>query len=589
MPSLHRIVPFVIAVVLTPPLLSCDSTTSPGPAPGVPGEPVVTREHPDPPHRVNDIWAYADTLAYMVGDLGMLRRFDGARWHDVDTGQTRHLQAAWGSGPEDVYAGGYDGLVHFDGTSWRDVTPRTAAIVFDIWGSSASDVYACGNGMYHFDGSEWTATDSFEPNALNAVFGTGPDDVYAGWAQGGLYHYDGAGWTPVDGAADWEVRSIWAGSPDDVWVGLGGYGVAHFDGTTWDDHHPAPGVVTDLTGSGGAVYAAGFGRLHRWTGSVWSLEFDFRALVPDMNLSAIEATAAGGVWAGGGVYDAGFVGLEKDGVLVTQPGTVTLKPLNGACVGRRGEGDYAVGYDGLLRRRDGHWRRIEVPGPSSPYRVCETRDGVYVLAGSDVVLYRDGAWTPVQGSESTLYRDITGTDHSVWAVSGDGVHRIGGASSQLVFPQRSLLVIAADEYGHALALGYDGELVAAHTQRGGWALERPALDILPQYAVPYGPDAFLVSGRLQERSRYGVWKVEGTTWADVTPPGTAVTALGGNGDVGWFAADQTGGLLRFAGGAWTPVDSPFRPGSIRGISRSPGPAVYAVGAGGAIARIVPAP
>ncbi len=118
------------------------------------------------------------------GASGIVRRFDGDAWADVDTG----IEA---TGPH-----------------------------FKVWGSSDSDVFVVGESgaVRHWDGAAWTAMDSSVQDRLLTVHGRGPDDVYAVGGQGlaVAVHYDGKRWSSLL-AADSELPGL-----NGVWAGAGG-------------------------------------------------------------------------------------------------------------------------------------------------------------------------------------------------------------------------------------------------------------------------------------------------------------------------------------------------------------------------------
>jgi len=46
------------------------------------------------------------------------------------------LRDVWGSGPNDVFAVGFDGtIVHYNGQSWQRKTSDTSAGLRSVWGS----------------------------------------------------------------------------------------------------------------------------------------------------------------------------------------------------------------------------------------------------------------------------------------------------------------------------------------------------------------------------------------------------------------------------------------------------------------------
>ena len=127
------------------------------------------------------------------------------QWHDARSG------AAWGSGPDDVWAVGHGGtILHWNGVVWATVP----------------------SGITHWIGGVW---------------GTGPDDVWAvGFSEttgtGSIVHWNGAVLDDRHRQREGLRFGVWAAAPADAWVvGAGARGgtVAHWDGTRWSPFRSA--------------------------------------------------------------------------------------------------------------------------------------------------------------------------------------------------------------------------------------------------------------------------------------------------------------------------------------------------------------
>jgi hypothetical protein len=94
----------------------------------------------------------------------VIAHYDGANWTTVAVQPpAADLQAVWGSGPDDVYAGGYvagsgsatnGALLHKGATGWSAVATPPVGGILGIGGSSADDVFAVGVGgsILHYTG-----------------------------------------------------------------------------------------------------------------------------------------------------------------------------------------------------------------------------------------------------------------------------------------------------------------------------------------------------------------------------------------------------------------------------------------------------
>jgi len=64
-----------------------------------------------------------------------------------------------GSGPNDVWAVGWDGtILHFDGAAWSSMPSGTTDPLQAVRGTAANDVWIVGQGgsILHWDGATWS-------------------------------------------------------------------------------------------------------------------------------------------------------------------------------------------------------------------------------------------------------------------------------------------------------------------------------------------------------------------------------------------------------------------------------------------------
>jgi hypothetical protein len=147
-----------------------------------------------------DVWGTSASNVYLVGDFqpgdgndeGIILHFDGSSWTETRYGSDGlHLKAAWGTGPNDIFAVGDEGtILHFTGAGWVPMpTPITKA-VHEIWGSSPSDIVAvAARGIIlHYDGTHWVQMLSPTDRDLFGVWGSGPGNVFATGVLGVILH-----------------------------------------------------------------------------------------------------------------------------------------------------------------------------------------------------------------------------------------------------------------------------------------------------------------------------------------------------------------------------------------------------------------
>jgi hypothetical protein len=276
--------------------------------------------------------------------------------------------------PNDVWAVGAYGntttvaeqlIQHWNGQSWTLVaTPALATTLNELMAVSAvsaNDVWAVGSGdgfglIEHWDGTSWSVVPHPNPGIGNRFFGVAAiasDDVWAVGYQGGadglsqtlVERWDGDSWSVVPSpnvpnqhntlfavTAVPGSNELWAVGRADPSTPL----ILHWNGTQWSIvPGPSSGTVPLLYGvtaiSTNDVWAAGwtsFGgsgpdtlTLH-WNGSTWSV-------VPSPNPSAtynylwaIDASAAGNVWA---VGDFNAPGGHQQNLLLRWNGTTWVQ------------------------------------------------------------------------------------------------------------------------------------------------------------------------------------------------------------------------------------------------------------------------
>ncbi|NLI55798.1 hypothetical protein GX420_02250 [bacterium] len=139
------------------------------------------------------VWGSGPNDVFIVGDDGVILHYNGTSWSSMDSGTTNYLLSVWGNGPNDVFAIGYAGtILHYNGTSWSSMDSGTINTSLGVWGSASNDVYTVGytGAILHYNGTSWSSMDSGTINDLYAVWGSGPNDIFAIGASGTILHYE---------------------------------------------------------------------------------------------------------------------------------------------------------------------------------------------------------------------------------------------------------------------------------------------------------------------------------------------------------------------------------------------------------------
>lgn len=164
--------------------------------------------HTDVPaeHMLVDVWGDGQGIVWAISELGAgtedergsILRWDGKSWGVHSPSKTK-LAAIWGSGPNDLWAGGIAGLLHGDGTAWTTADLGEADIeVADIGGSSTSGTWVVGRSA---------TAESAPARAFRRAPGS------AVWERVQIEPLDGH--PQVDG---FSLRNVWLGGNGDVFV-----------------------------------------------------------------------------------------------------------------------------------------------------------------------------------------------------------------------------------------------------------------------------------------------------------------------------------------------------------------------------------
>lgn len=201
--------------------------------PGPQGSPVTAA-------RLSALWGSGPNDVWAGGEAGALLHFDGNKWSSVPSGVGEAIDALWGSAPNNVWAVGTSGaILRYRQGGWEQWPQKTTQELVSVWGSSSSSVWAVGRSgtILHFDGQDWRLSpeSGLVTSALRSVHGSGPDDVWAVGNEGTILHYDGRAFTVHPSTGVLTVESFGAvrvlGSTE-VWI-TGAPGFFRYDGRVW--------------------------------------------------------------------------------------------------------------------------------------------------------------------------------------------------------------------------------------------------------------------------------------------------------------------------------------------------------------------
>ncbi|NOX86312.1 MAG: T9SS type A sorting domain-containing protein [Chlorobi bacterium] len=241
-----------------------------------------------------------DNHAWIVGEGGLIKFYDGVSWSDQDGGTTENLNSAFFISADNGYAVGDNGtVIHFDGTAWSPVDAGTTNDLNFIYFPDPDNGWAVGSSgsVLNYSSGTWTESTPGSKE-LFGVFALSTTNVWACGAGKIVMHFDGTGWTSEEvGTKD--HYAIWFTDANNGWV-VGKSGkISYFNGTEWSDQKS--GVNKDLyavsfNGSNG--FAVGkSGTILQYLGA-WQQN----ASLSEDNLNAVSLNGSAGIIAGNGGY-----------------------------------------------------------------------------------------------------------------------------------------------------------------------------------------------------------------------------------------------------------------------------------------------
>ncbi|MFA5367277.1 MAG: hypothetical protein WC333_05315 [Dehalococcoidia bacterium] len=231
-------------------------------------------------------------------------RADG--WTLMDTSslpsQSLNLFGIWGSSATDVFAVGYDVILHYDGTNWT--LWQSGCELYDIWGTASNNIYAVGTGgkILYYDGYSWQEMGSGTGEDLLGIWGTSPNNLYAVGTHGTILNYNGVdSWQTISGGNQQILYGIWGSAYNNIYIvgasnsskGL----ILHYNGTAWSETETSTNPLKGIWGSYAAnIYAVGDdGTILQYTGSNWNP----RTSGTTYNLNDIWGTSSSNIYAVG--------------------------------------------------------------------------------------------------------------------------------------------------------------------------------------------------------------------------------------------------------------------------------------------------
>jgi hypothetical protein len=408
---------------------------------------------------LNAVWGSSPTSVWATGNAGTILSWDGAHWHDVRSGTTRHLNGVWGSGPTDVWAVGNGGaLLHYDGTAWATFSSPTTSDLHAVWASGPQDAWAVGaqSSILHWTG-QWIAQTnpgSF-PTDVTFVWGASKSDV---WFAGlsGIIRWKDQAWVTIPPLPDAGVHitALGGSGPDNV-IATGADAAGNIYVYVWNDtswgriyQTVGPPITSIAARSANAIWACSANLVLNFNGAAWKTQY-----AKGLDLRAIWQSADSGGWAVG----VGGEMVRYDGTAWSEPAAerrltfTDIWPVAGGAVpvatdsgtqpdGAAGDGGardgglpdrggpslWVSGFDptavahhggAVWRGQGGFWDTVSI-GDVGPLWSVWANDASSTWAAGEALLHGDASGAPWASSGAAMtYRKIRGSSAtSIWSV-----------------------------------------------------------------------------------------------------------------------------------------------------------------------------
>ena len=230
---------------------------------------------------VRSAWASKEASIWLVGERGLVLRFNGSDYVPVLAPTDRDLNGVAGEGKTVVVVGATGTVLRYDGTAWADLAPPVTVDLYGVGVVSADDLYVAGakGTLLHYVSGKWVEEHPGTQYDLLGVHASKVGGISVVGQSGTLFELKGTVWiqSQIAGPAS-HMRSIWR-SPDGKVFAVGSRGaVAVFDGIVWklavtNDTYDPPRDLYGVFGfAGDEVYAVGDkGAILKHDGKKWTL------------------------------------------------------------------------------------------------------------------------------------------------------------------------------------------------------------------------------------------------------------------------------------------------------------------------------
>jgi hypothetical protein len=525
-------------------------------------------EHPLPQgNTLRAAWRAADGgFLWVVGDRGVLLRYNGVEWSNGRSGVRADLFALSGTGPDDVWAAGDAGvLLHFNGKQWSTVIqPSKRYSIHGLW-ASPGEVVGVGRktsgeplvvSYFPLDGGLNDAM-LLGTGALEAVSEHAGDLVAVGSipASAIVFVREGATWSPVSLAqapggavvaplalATWNGRLVIGVDQRLLSLNDGGLSlVTRIDSSI--------GTIERLLTLPSGALVVGSDYFKSWLvtadGGV--------SAVSSCNECPIDHRPLGmAAWDGDAVVTVGPGGRingTTTSVVVSHPIRINaLAELDGTLIAAGGyvERPGASVPAGFVLQKSTDWSPEPFPGAGVLTTALNTENGVIALGSDD-----GGVWSPAYPMPARTFRGLNAPDASVisvrgltrfngsvWAASEVGIFAAGSGGGLTLVSQRSAVDIQSYDAG-LFTVDRDGAVCRFEVTAGG------QLSTCMSWSTVGAPADWrlLVSDQSAVVAGASLWRARPAAGLNLIRSSFLATAVAGDPEGRWWAVGDRGQVL----------------------------------------------
>ncbi|MBN2341541.1 MAG: hypothetical protein JXX29_14275 [Deltaproteobacteria bacterium] len=183
----------------------------------------------------------ADVGLLAIGNLyrfsrpekGVMMRYDGERWEDVEIPHTDYLKSLWCQRKDDCWAVGARGtILHSQGREWTQIDFEgyddiRYEEIRTVHGDKETALFIGGmqGVLLEYRNQNWIRHELPATSNIDDLVVLAPDDVYAVTSNGWIAHYDGANWSIEDSGTSNYLSAIAVSKKQNYLIACGADGI----------------------------------------------------------------------------------------------------------------------------------------------------------------------------------------------------------------------------------------------------------------------------------------------------------------------------------------------------------------------------